>query len=391
MRAREMPSLLAAARRIAAEVTRPAAASVDRDARFPREAFAALREERLLAAVLPLQLGGCGCSLTDISAICSVLGRACSSTAAIFAMQQVQLACIARYFAGARFFDAYLREAAEQQWLIASGASEIGVGGDVRTSIAAIERKGDRFSLRKKCSILSYAEEADAILITSRRAAEAPAGDQIMTLLRKGDYRLERLSTWDALGMRGTCSLGFDVMAEASTEQILPEGFRAIAMQTFIPYSCITWSAGWLGIAEEAVAIARSLVRREAGKRAGVAPLGAPRLAHAVHELELMRASVHAAAAEHDRLQSDSASASTLASAAYALRVNGLKLTSAQLVVRICLTSLEACGVPGYLNDSPFSLGRLIRDALAAPLMIGNDRLLATNAHLLLVGKDDVR
>ena len=48
-----MPTLLATAKRIANEVARPWATSVDRDARFPHEAFAALREERLLAAVIP--------------------------------------------------------------------------------------------------------------------------------------------------------------------------------------------------------------------------------------------------------------------------------------------------------------------------------------------------
>jgi len=215
-----MPTLLATAKRIANELARPAAASVDHDARFPHEAFAALREERLLAAAIPRELGGLGCSAADISAICSALGRACSSTAAIFAMQQIQLASIARHSAGTPFFDDYLRTAAERQWLIASGSSEVGVGGDVRTSIAAIEPNGDRFSLQKKCSVISYGEQADAILITARRAPDAAAGDQIMALLRKDDYRLERIGRWDPLGMRGTCSPPLQVTAEASMAKL---------------------------------------------------------------------------------------------------------------------------------------------------------------------------
>src|SRR5262245_16604201 len=116
-----MSSVLARAKRIADEVARPAAAGVDRDARFPHEAFAALREERLLAAVLARELGGLGSSITEICAICTVLGRACASTAAIFAMQQIQLVSMARHCAGSPFFDDYLRQAAQHQWLIASG------------------------------------------------------------------------------------------------------------------------------------------------------------------------------------------------------------------------------------------------------------------------------
>ena len=42
------------------------------------------------------------------------------------------------------------------------------------------------------------------------------------------------------------------------------------------------------------------------------------------------------------------------------------------------------------MNDSEFSAGRLFRDALAAPLMIGKHRLTATNANLLLVCEDDL-
>ena len=46
------------------------------------------------------------------------------------------------------------------------------------------------------------------------------------------------------------------------------------------------------------------------------------------------------------------------------------------------------CGIAGYRNDTPFSVGRHLRDALSAALMIGNDRIHATNASLLLVAKE---
>jgi acyl-CoA dehydrogenase len=380
-------ALSARARLIAEDVARPAASSVDRDARFPHEAITALREEGLLAAALPRELGGLGSSLLEITELCTILGRACASTAAIFAMQQIQLATIARHSAGAAFFDSYLRDAAEKQWLVASGVSETGVGGDLRSSIAAIERNGQRFSLRKRCSVVSYGAEADAILITARRAPSANAGDQALALLRKTDYRLETTSAWNALGMRGTCSPAFLVSAEAPVEQILPEPFRTVSVRTFVPWSCIAWASGWLGIAEEAVSIARASVQFEASRRPGTTPFGGARLVDAVNDLEMMRASVRAAAAEYEQL--DAASSSSLSSMSYALRVNGLKLISARLVTRICMSALEVCGLAGYMNDSQFSIGRLLRDALAAPLMIGNDRLTAINTSLLIACKDD--
>ena len=42
------------------------------------------------------------------------------------------------------------------------------------------------------------------------------------------------------------------------------------------------------------------------------------------------------------------------------------------------------CGMAGYKNDSPFSIGRHIRDLMSAPLMISNDRIELNTANLLL-------
>jgi alkylation response protein AidB-like acyl-CoA dehydrogenase len=50
--------LVKTVRRIAAEVARPASALVDKEARFPHEAIKALKDERLLAAAIPRELGG---------------------------------------------------------------------------------------------------------------------------------------------------------------------------------------------------------------------------------------------------------------------------------------------------------------------------------------------
>jgi acyl-CoA dehydrogenase len=42
----------------------------------------------------------------------------------------------------------------------------------------------------------------------------------------------------------------------------------------------------------------------------------------------------------------------------------------------------------GYKNDSPFSVGRQLRDSLSASVMVANERLHESNAALLLVVKD---
>jgi acyl-CoA dehydrogenase len=385
-----MKELVHKAKCIASEVVRPAAASVDREGRFPREAIAALQEARLLSCAIPVELGGAGCSMGDMAAICTALGRACGSAGMIFAMHQMQVGCIARHYGASSFFADYLREAARRQLLLASGTSEVGVGGDLRTSIAGIEAEETDFKLHKCCTTVSYGEYADAILITARRSNTAASGDQSLALIRKEDYALEKTGAWDVMGMRGTCSPPFNVTARAPLEQIVPEPFRDIAIQTMIPYSHILWSAVWLGIAADAVAITQSLIKQTARKSPKVMPLGSPGLVEALNLFHQMSANVSAAVAEYERCTADPAAAATLSTSAYGLRINNLKLSSTKLAVDICLQCLAVCGLAGYANNSPFSLGRQLRDALSGQLMISNNRLRQTNAGLLLVTGTEV-
>src|SRR5581483_2225322 len=83
-----------------AQVAAAHAASVDAQPRVPTEAIAALREQRLLGVMVPTRFGGEGASISQVADICYVLGRACASTAMIYAMHQVKIACLTRHIAG---------------------------------------------------------------------------------------------------------------------------------------------------------------------------------------------------------------------------------------------------------------------------------------------------
>lgn len=382
-------TLLDKARRIGVEVAAPHASSVDVEARFPREAFDALRRERLLGAVVPADFGGAGAGMMDLAAVCETLGQHCASTAMIYAMHVIQVACIARHRGDSELFKSYLVELAEKQSLIASVTSEVGVGGEMRTSVAGVERKGGRLSVEKNATTISYGEVTDALLLTARRSPDAPPNDQVLVLLRKGDYTLDRTGTWDTLGMRGTCSPGFRVTASAPEEQILPAPFADIASQTMVPFSHILWSSCWLGIATAAVTRARAFVRQRARMKPGSMPPAALRLAEVSSLLQLMRTNVRCVARECEELMTSEAGPHALSSIAFALRMNNLKVSSSELVVQIVQLALLICGIEGYKNDSSFALGRHLRDAQSAALMVGNDRIYATNASMLLVLKDD--
>lgn len=377
------------ARQIAKEVVAPAADDVDRQGRFPKECIEAQRKEKLLGAFVPKELGGLGCGMSDLVGMCEAFGNACGTSGLVTAMHHIQVACLVRHGMQSPGLQTYLKELAEKQRLIASVTSEVGVGGDQRTSITHVARNGSSFTLDKDATTVSYGEYADDLLITSRRDKDAPPSDQVLTLVRGGDYTLEKKGNWDTLGMRGTCSPPFMVRGKGAVDQILPLAYGDIASRTMVPFSHILWSAAWLGIATSAVGRARAFVRAEARKKPGSTPPTAIRLAEVVSLLQMMRNNVHDVAAECDSLIRTSDAGDELLSIGFAIKMNNLKVGTSQLVAQIVQQCLLIVGIAGYKNDSKFSMGRHLRDALSASLMIGNDRINSTNAALLLVLKDD--
>ena len=220
-------SLAVRAERVAAVAAKHAVA-VDRDSCVPAEAIAAARAERLFGAAIPRELGGEGAGIGDIIDVCYTLGRACASTAMIFAMHQTKIACIVRHGRGSVWHQRLMARIASEQLLLASSTTEGNRGGDLRSSTAAIESHDGRIRLERIATVISYGEVADGIVTTARRSPDAASGDQVLVVFLKSDYTLERKSGWDALGMRGTASSGFKLVASGVSEQVLPAGYDEI-------------------------------------------------------------------------------------------------------------------------------------------------------------------
>ncbi|MFO1426564.1 MAG: acyl-CoA dehydrogenase family protein [Steroidobacteraceae bacterium] len=380
--------LVSAARTIGAEVAAQHAADVDAKARFPHETVAALKQARLLSAAVPAEFGGGGCSMSDLGEMCAAIAQGCGSSGMVLAMHHIQVACIARHGADAPYFQQYLRDLVRHQYVVSSITSEVGTSGDTRSSITAVERKDGRYVLDKEATTGSYCAHADDILVTCRRNSEAPANDQVLVLVRKGDYTLKQTTTWDTLGMRGTCSPGFSLRSSGDEAQIVPGSFADSAAQSMVPYSHILWSSLWWGIAADAVARAATYVRGEARKKPGTVPPTATRLAEASVQLQAMRHNWASAAADFDALAKGPEGLQELLTIGWALKFNNLKMGASAMAPQIVHQALQIVGLLGYKNDSPFSVGRHYRDTLSASIMISNERIASKSASMLLVYKD---
>ncbi|MCJ9748253.1 acyl-CoA dehydrogenase family protein, partial [Neorhizobium sp. SHOUNA12A] len=123
-----------------------------------------------------------------------------------------------------------------------------------------------------------------------------------------------------------------------------------------------------------------------ARKAGGTQPPGALRLAEASNLLQLLKGNILSglktyADAKHDP--------DKLSSMAFSIAMNNIKLASSETILTIINQAMIICGIMGYKNGTPYSLGRHLRDAHSAQLMISNDRILGNTSTMLLVQKPD--
>ena len=370
----------ATAEPIAARAVRAAAIAaqhandVDANSRFPQEAMDALKAEKLLGILVPAELGGEGASVADVVDVCYALGRACSSTGMIYAMHQVKAACVVNHGMDSTWHRAFMARMVEDQLLLASSTTEGKSGGNVRASEAAVEHADNRIVLVRDASVISYGAQADAVVTTARRAANADASDQVLVVFEKKNYVLEKTGGWDTLGMRGTCSAGFSLKAVGSPNQILPVAYGVIHSQTMVPTSHLMWAGNWAGVAAGAVDRAKKFLRK-AQRAGGDLPPGVPHFTKALANLRSLRALIAAMLSRYEAIEHDS---NALAAIDFQTSIALLKVDASELAVETVMNAMRATGLSGYRNDTDVSVGRSLRDILSSPIMINNDRILAS-------------
>jgi acyl-CoA dehydrogenase len=359
---------------VAADIASQHAVAVDRAARFPNEAFEAIKAQRLLGIMLPTALGGEGAGIADVSDVCYRLGQACSSTAMTYAMHQVKTACLMRHRGESAALERLLRRLASEQLLLASSTTEGSSGGNIRSSEAAIEPHDGRIRLERRASVISYGAYADGIVTTARRAADADPSDQVLVAFLKSDYTLTPLSGWNTLGMRGTCSEGYTLKAAGSPDQIVPEPYASVHAQTMVPTSHLLWGSVWAGIAAGAVGRAQAFIRQAVRQNSGQMPPGATQFSHALASLRTLRGLLSGALQGYERHMHDPRA---LTSMEFQSMITLTKVQASELAVATVMAALRTCGLAGYRSDGEFSVERQLRDVLSSPLMINNERILS--------------
>ena len=256
----------------------------------------------------------------------------------IFAMHQTKVACLVRHGAGSSWHEGLMGRVASEQLLLASSTTEGQNGGNIRFSSAAVEHAGMEISLVRNATVISYGAQADGIVTIARRDNDASGSDQVLLAMTKENYSLQPTLGWETLGMRGTCSAGFELKFKGSTEQIFPEAYEVIHARTMTPVAHLCWSSVWAGIAAAAVERAQLFIRKAARGSGGQMPPGAAHFTAAKMTLTKLRAIITVnldayAAREHDER--------ALSSLDFQSQINLLKVEASELAVASVLHALS--------------------------------------------------
>lgn len=372
-------------RMLVQDVVWPHAAAVDREGRFPQESVSALADMGHLRWFIPKEFGGIQGSLIGFSEHCAIVGEGCTSTALILAMHAQQAAILARH--APQSHGELLTKVASGA-LLASVTTEVGKGGHLLSAQAPLRRSGSQIQLERAAPIVSYGGYADAYLATMRESEEALPERVAMVVFEKASVQCEVRGEWNAMGMRGTCSVPMHFSGVLPKTAVLSDSFREIALQTMVPVGHIAWAAAWYGAARGA--FRRLAGRRNATRRAAASMESSyAKLAEIRLNLDLVWALVEQAARTVDKLWLTKADQQHYEAVPFNILINNVKLAAARLCFAAASSLVELAGLAeGYLPGES-GIERVFRDLRAASLMFHDDRLLATNGRLVLVEETD--
>jgi alkylation response protein AidB-like acyl-CoA dehydrogenase len=205
----ELEAAVARARTIAREVLLPNARQVDREGSFPLDSMEAVRTAGLLGLLVSREYGGLESDPRTYCEVFMELGKACPSTAMIFAMHCGVVRNVELY-AGEATKRRFLPPMTSGELLVCSARNEPtasatqGYVGSLRESLTPQPAGGYRFTTTK--FFASGSTGADYICALGRVVSAPPGRDELWVLVPRTDPGVEIVEDWDTLGMRGTRS-----------------------------------------------------------------------------------------------------------------------------------------------------------------------------------------
>ncbi len=347
------------------DAIRERAADVDRDARFPIEAIAALREGGFLALGIPEAYGGPGGTATDLVAAVEQVATACASTAMVYTMHLVAAQTLLGGTTG------------PDDGVKASTLREIGAGGHLST--LAYSERGSRSHFWAQVSRATMHDgavsiDADKSWVTSAGHADSyitatgavgmsgPLETELYLVDARSDG-IEIQGSFDGLGMRGNASSPVALRGvRVEADRRLGEsgsGFGLMLSAT-LPWFVLCGAATSVGIARAAIDAGAGHVSGARLQHLGSSLADIPGVRARLAEAEIRYLQARALLYEVARQVERGAPEAQLG-------VLALKAAAAEMAIDVTDQVMRACG--GAAFSKHLGLERNFRDARASSVM----------------------
>lgn len=360
-----------------------AAATVDRDGRFPHEALDALRRTGLLGLAVPVAHGGPGGTLPEMVDIVEQVAGACASSGMVLVMHLVGTHTLA---AGAGEDNgpkhAALRAIARGEHLTTLAYSERASRGHFWAQVSCARRDGDGVVIDADKSWATSTGAADSFVL----AAGAPDSDDPLTselyLVPADAPGIELAAPFDGLGLRGNASAALRVRRlRVPDDHRLgdPGSGFALMMEATLPWFALGSAACSLGVAGSALRAAVEHASASRFAHLGSALADIPGVRDRLARAEIRRREGRALLHEVARQVADGDPTAMLG-------VLAIKASAAEVAVDVTDLCLRVGGGAAYSKQGP--LERHARDARAASVMAPTTDLLHDFLGRALTGRE---
>lgn len=339
------------------------AAEVDREARFPREGLAALRQCGALALGVPEAFGGPGGGPVEIARAIRQVGGACGSTSMVFAMHLIATQTL---LADAGDADgpkaATLRAIAAGDHLTTLAYSERGSRSHFWAQPTHARRVDAGVAIDAHKTWVTSAAEALSYIVATGAPDTAQSLATELYLVDATTEGIEIQGRFDGLGMcgNGSSPVTFTNVVVADDRRIGPAaGGYATMMAATFPWFVLGCSSCCVGLAGEALRLACEHA-------------GAARLEHSgetLSDLPVIRARLAEARIRHAQAEAlvDRVAVGLEAGAPDQIELLAVKASAAEMAIDVTDAAMRACGGAAYSRQLPVE--RLFRDARAAAIM----------------------
>lgn len=342
------------------EFIAPFAKEVDKEARFPKEGYEALKKQGFMGLLVPKEYGGSGGDCKHHIEVCYNLAKFEASSALCYMMHNVATACVAQ-FGSEEQKKSLLSKVAKGEASLALAYSESGSGTHFGNPDITEQEEGDYRILKGRKSFVTSAQQATHYLTyTNSCAIKGGKNNWITPSNIQGLHHEE--GVWDGLGMRGNVSkpVQYNGVKLSIKDCLLGQDGEGEKHAGFVVmYFVLGLGAVYSGLGQSAY----ECVLKHCKERTYS---DTTRLA----DKELVRihlAQLYTKTQSQIALVREAANAFNINANDYATKIFACRINATELVMEICALAMRLGGGKAYSKLLP--LEKYLRDALASQVM----------------------